>query len=253
MARIRTIKPEFFTSEDIVCLSMAARLLYIALWCEADREGRMQWKPRTFKMRYFPADAIDIDACARELLDAGLVVTYGDALAYIPAFSKHQHINPREAASALPEPSKNDASARVSDASARVHAPSVTRREEGKGKEGKGIEEELPSTTGEKPAEEPADPIFGTGLALLVRKGVPERSARSFLGMFRKTCADDLVAAELLVQAEIADVSEPWAWLTKAAKARKAGPQLSLVPPPKPEPVKASHRDLTMPKSLPLP
>lgn len=85
----------------------------------------------------------------------------------------------------------------------------------------------------------------------MVRKGVPEKSARSFLGMFRKTCADDLVAAELLVRAEVEDVSEPVAWLTKAAKARKAGPQLSLVPPPKPEPVKASHRDLTMPRSRP--
>ena len=45
MARIRTIKPEFFTSEDIVALSPLARLLFIALWCEADREGRLVWKP----------------------------------------------------------------------------------------------------------------------------------------------------------------------------------------------------------------
>ena len=41
MARIRTIKPDFFTSEDIVGLTPEARLLYIALWCEADREGRL--------------------------------------------------------------------------------------------------------------------------------------------------------------------------------------------------------------------
>ena len=39
VARIRTIKPDFFTSEDIVVLTPWARLLYIALWCEADREG----------------------------------------------------------------------------------------------------------------------------------------------------------------------------------------------------------------------
>jgi hypothetical protein len=120
MARIRTIKPEFFTSEDIVSLSPLARLLYIALWCEADREGRLQWKPRTFKLRYLPADETPIDGLCAELLAAGLVVLYGDGLAYIPAFGKHQHINPRESLSTLPVPVDKsrdiDASARVSDA-----------------------------------------------------------------------------------------------------------------------------------------
>src|SRR5690606_35098062 len=138
MARIRTIKPEFFTSEDIVGLSPLARLLYIATWCEADKEGRLEWRPRTLKLRYLPADSCDIDALASELVDAGLIVLYGDGLAFIPGFSKHQHVNPRESASTLPEP---DASARVGtrrDASARVNSridPQGGR--EGKGKEGK--------------------------------------------------------------------------------------------------------------------
>lgn len=104
MARIRTIKPEFFTSEDIVALSPLARLLYIALWCECDKEGRMLWKPRTFKMRYFPADDCDIDALCKELIKQGLVRLYGEGLAYIPGFTRHQHVNPRESASELPAP-----------------------------------------------------------------------------------------------------------------------------------------------------
>ena len=106
MARIRTIKPEFFTSEDIVVMTPLARLLYVALWCESDKEGRMLWKPRTFKMRYFPADACDIDALCSELISGGLVRLYGEGLAFIPAFTTHQHINPRETASQLPEPDK---------------------------------------------------------------------------------------------------------------------------------------------------
>lgn len=104
MARIRTIKPEFFTSDDVVALTPWARLLYIALWCEADREGRLQWKPGTFKRRYFPDDNINIDQVAGELLGQGLVVPYGDGLAFIPKFSKHQHVNPRESKSELPPP-----------------------------------------------------------------------------------------------------------------------------------------------------
>ncbi len=130
MARIRTIKPEFFTSEDIVSLSPLARLLFIASWCEADREGRMAWKPKTFKLRYFPADNCDIDALARELVACGVIIPYGDGLAYIPSFSKHQHLNPRESQSSLPSPSENP---RVSDASLPVIDAQVGR--EGKGRE----------------------------------------------------------------------------------------------------------------------
>jgi hypothetical protein len=136
MARIRTIKPEFFTSEDIVSLSPLARLLYIALWCEADKEGRMVWKPSTFKLRYMPGDSCDIHALCKEIADNGLVVLYGNGYAYIPAFKSHQHINPRETASQLPEPdAKSTRQPRVGTRQPRDHDAQGGR--EGKGKEGK--------------------------------------------------------------------------------------------------------------------
>lgn len=143
MARIRTVKPEFFTSEDIVGLSPFARLLYIALWCEADREGRLVWKPRTFKIRYFPADDCDIGAMASELIVAGLVIEYGDGYAVIPEFGKHQHINPREAESILPKPEHFP---RVPDACGRV--TDAQGGKEGKGKEGKEIDASGDATVG---------------------------------------------------------------------------------------------------------
>jgi len=139
MARIRTIKPEFFTSEDIVELSAYARLLYIALWCEADREGRLSWKPRTFKIRYFPADEIVIDDLCEEILARGLVVQYGDGLACIPTFLEHQHVNPRESASTLPDPNDHACptrAPRVSDAHPRVS--DVQGGREGKERKDKG-------------------------------------------------------------------------------------------------------------------
>lgn len=129
MARIRTIKPEFFTSEDITSLTPLSRLFYVSLWCESDRIGRLEWKPGTFKLRYFPADACDILAMGKELSDAGLIVLYevdGKKYAEIPTFEEHQVINNREAPSHIP--------ARVKVASARVKAEG---RKEGKGMEGK--------------------------------------------------------------------------------------------------------------------
>lgn len=138
MARIRTIKPEFFTSEDIVSLSPLARLLYIAIWCESDKEGRLVWKPATLKLRYMPGDNIDINSLCTEILDRDLVKLYGEGLAFVPSFSAHQHINPRESASQLPEPQTK---LRVGTRQPRVGTganldvhPQVGR--EGKGKEG---------------------------------------------------------------------------------------------------------------------
>lgn len=127
MARIRTIKPEFFTSADIVALTPLARIFYVSLWCEADREGRLNWNTKTFKIRYFPADDCDIDTLAGELISAGLVETYeadGRKYAEIPCFKNHQVINNRESESVIP--------ARVKVASARVQGEG---RKEGKGRE----------------------------------------------------------------------------------------------------------------------
>lgn len=125
MARIRSIKPDFFTSEDIMALTPLARLLYIGTWLDADREGRLAWKPQTLKVRYLPSDDCDVLAVASELVSRRLVVPYGDGLAYIPSFLTHQIINPRESKSKLPEPNESEIS-RVTDASLRVSdAPSL--------------------------------------------------------------------------------------------------------------------------------
>ena len=130
MARIRTIKPEFFTSADIVALTPLARLFYVSLWCEADREGRLNWNTKTFKIRYFPADDCDIDALAGEIINAGLVEIYeadGRKYAEILCFKNHQVINNRESESVIP--------ARVKDASPRVQGEGRKEGKEGKGKE----------------------------------------------------------------------------------------------------------------------
>lgn len=144
MARIRTIKPEFFTSSDVVTRSPLARLLYIGLWCEADREGRFEWKPKTLKLRYLPGDPCDIDMLANELVDVGMLAIYevdGVLYAEIPGFKKHQVINNRESPSLIP--------ARVGHASARVKAEG---RKEGR----KGKEERVGEAP---PAPPPGEPV----------------------------------------------------------------------------------------------
>lgn len=132
MARIRTIKPEFFTSESILAVSPLARLFFIGLWCEADREGRLKWKPRTLKFRYLPADSVDVETLCDELESEEMISIYTvDNVDYceIPGFKSHQVINNRERESEIP--------LRVGTREPRVKAEG---RKEGKGREGKGKE-----------------------------------------------------------------------------------------------------------------
>lgn len=150
MSRIRTIKPEFFTSEDIVGLSPLARVLYIALWCEADREGRLAWKPGTLKLRYLPGEQASFNDAAGELIDRGLLTLYGNgAYAHIPTFLIHQRPNPREAKSVLPPPPVDSVDKSCRDnpqlhaANLDLHAQGGREGKEGKGKEGR--EEPAPS------------------------------------------------------------------------------------------------------------
>jgi len=95
----------------------------------------MAWKPKTFKMRYFPADSCSIEKMCAEIIDAGLIIKYGDGYACIPSFKAHQHINPRESPSTLPCPiydASTTRQPRVSDASQRDSDAQGGR--EGKGK-----------------------------------------------------------------------------------------------------------------------
>lgn len=189
MARIRTIKPEFFTSEDIVSLSPFARLLYIALWCEADREGRMVWKPLTFKIRYFPVDDVDIQELCIELIDKGLIELYLDNFAVIPKFYRHQNINPRETASVLPEPLSM---ARVTDAS-----PKKSDAQQGKSRKGK---------ESNRRVETRGDNDFEKFWAAFPRKDAKVQAEKAFA----KLCPNEQLLADILAGIKRAETSEQW-------------------------------------------
>ena len=141
MARIRTVKPEFFTSESVLSVTPLARLFFIGLWCEADREGRLKWKPKTLKFRYLPGDSVNIEKLCAELESEGMIITYSiDDIDYceIPGFKTHQVINNRERESEIPSRDNDASTTRESG------------RKEGKeGKEGKGTARFAPPTNEE--------------------------------------------------------------------------------------------------------
>lgn len=89
MAKIRGIKPEFWTDDDIVELSIPARLLFIGLWNHACDNGHLQDKSKQIKMRIFPGDDVNCADLLREL-DAAGVINRVDGWIIIPTLTHHQ-------------------------------------------------------------------------------------------------------------------------------------------------------------------
>lgn len=113
MARARNIKPGFFQNEELVELPFSTRLLFIGLWTIADREGRLEDKPKRIKMNLFPADDVDVDVALSELEGAGFLVRYSHGsgkFIQVLAFAKHQNPHRDEKKSEIPAPSEHSAS-----------------------------------------------------------------------------------------------------------------------------------------------
>ncbi len=109
--RARNIKPGFFKNDDLAECSAMARLLFIGLWCMADRDGRMELRPKRIKAEIFPYDNCKIEALLEELRKYGFIVAYkfeGQNYLEIPTFTTHQNCHIKEAASTIPAPCESD-------------------------------------------------------------------------------------------------------------------------------------------------
>ena len=157
MARIRSIKPDYWTDEKVVELSPFARLLFIGLWNFADDDGRMVFSPKRIKMQIFPADDLDALELIRELHKEKLVEIYtesrrippnppedsegycgGEEAVYMQVvnFDKHQKVDKRSPSKYPPPPDAPAESPRIPP-----NPPGRKGREgKGGGREGRGEE-----------------------------------------------------------------------------------------------------------------
>lgn len=100
MARIRSVKPQFFGSLDIAALPISTRLTYIGLWCYADDKGRGIDDARLIKAEVWPLDgAYSLKKVEKdmELLAAGGQVeryeVNGRRFFRVRSWHTHQHPN----------------------------------------------------------------------------------------------------------------------------------------------------------------
>jgi hypothetical protein len=110
MARTRSIKPGFFDNEILGDLPPLTRLLFIGLWTIADREGRLEDKPRRIKkmlLGYDDVDADGVDKMLQSLHDTGFIFRYtvdGNKYIQVVNFLKHQNPHVKEKPSEIPPP-----------------------------------------------------------------------------------------------------------------------------------------------------
>lgn len=109
--RIRTIKPEFWSSLTVAALPVPARLTFVGLWNYADDEGRGILDPRLIKAAIWPLDdgvsTAKVQSHLELLTTAKLITVYSDgSRTYfsVNGWGEHQSISkPRP--SLFPEPS----------------------------------------------------------------------------------------------------------------------------------------------------
>jgi DNA replication protein DnaT len=136
LARIRTIKPEFWQDEDLASLSAESNLLAIGLLNQADDEGYFKANPALLKAAIFPLreTSLSTHCMLTELSNIGYLELFegsdGKQYGLVKNFLKHQKIN-------RPTASKYKALREFTEDSVSAHQ-NVSG--EGKGKEGKGKE-----------------------------------------------------------------------------------------------------------------
>lgn len=116
MARIRTIKPDFFRHEELQDLELKhpgsyVMLLFAGLWTQCDKNGVFEYKPRQLKLDILPFIEYNIVASLLLLSEAkivSLLVLDDKVYGYVPSFKTHQRINGKESqvASKFPDPSE---------------------------------------------------------------------------------------------------------------------------------------------------
>ena len=103
--RTRTIKYGFYINDELAECSLAARFILPGIWMLADREGRLEYRPKKIKGLLMPYDNVDIESLLEELVQAGFLITYvvnEKRYIWIPNFKKHQKVHPKEEKSSLP-------------------------------------------------------------------------------------------------------------------------------------------------------
>lgn len=109
--RSRYIRPGICTNEDLAEIGPYAYILFTGLWMMADRDGRLEYRPKRIKAQVMPLwDEVTVgtvEMLVEKLAERRMLQVYtcdGLSLIAICNWCKHQHLDPREKSTNLPAP-----------------------------------------------------------------------------------------------------------------------------------------------------
>lgn len=194
MARIRTIKPDFFTSGQVVECSTNARLLFLGLLCFSDDRGVHPASHKRLKMEVFPGDLIDdstIKSLVNELRKNKLVTEFRSTVDdetywHITSFAKHQRVDKPTYKYPLPPPDSTSIPIPLAEHSTNGSRP-LDHVMEGNGMEGNG--RDMEGSVGvaarpKKPRPEPFKPPTVEEVAAYCRERSNHIDAEKFVAHY---------------------------------------------------------------------
>lgn len=99
MARMRYLKPEFWTDSKVVAMSPFARLLFAGSWNFACDAGHLDDDATALKLRVLPADQVDANELLAEVINSGRILrkTLPDGRTYLHVvkLADHQKVESR--------------------------------------------------------------------------------------------------------------------------------------------------------------
>lgn len=132
MARARNIKPGFYKNEDLAECSVWARLIFPGLWMLADREGRLEDRPKRIKGELLPFDELGIEPLLNELQDRKFILRYeteDGRFIQILKFSTHQAPHYSEKPSVIKPPQFSESKPPSTPVDSGNDKPKQTQRE----------------------------------------------------------------------------------------------------------------------------
>jgi hypothetical protein len=242
MARARNIKPGFFKNEELAECSAWARLCFAGLWLLADREGRLEDRPKRIKGELFPFDAFDVEPLLAELARSKFIQRYeidGQRYIQVSKFSEHQTPHYSEKPSVIKPPGFQESRADEPPPDSK-NAPGndLSLRGGRNPLNPDSLNPDSPKNTsdpdGSAAAQPQAKPLSAKDRVWLL--GVPllgdTKANRGLLAKLAKTYTDE-VLAKVLAEATADPPIEPKSWIVAACEtAKAAAPRVNGHEPP---------------------
>lgn len=194
--RIRSIRPEFWSSEDVAAMDWETRLVFIGLWSYVDDNGVGRDVERLIVAELFPLDenlheaSVRVQRALKALEAGGQISRYvvaGKPYLHVTAFGEHQVIN-RPSRGRYPLPTSADAEPATPAADDSLSTPPTP--DDGEGEKGRRGEVQRPASGADRRTGDGFEAFW----AAYPRKEAKRRADQAWRAALKRADRDTIMA-----------------------------------------------------------